>query len=153
MKLAATAALSVSLTFAQGFRPRDNGGTPPDPATMVQMKVTHLTAALTLNTAQQSQASTIFTNAGAASQTVHTNLETNREALAAAIKANNSTSIDQLAVSIGTLQGQLTSINAKAEAAFRALLTADQQTAYDSMPHGPGGPGGGPGPGGPPPPQ
>jgi len=149
MKLAAAAALSASLMFAQGFRPRDNGGTPPDPATMVQMKVAHLTALLTLNTAQQTQASTIFTNASTAGQTIHTNLQTNRESLAAAIKANNSESIDQLAVSMGTLQGQLTSINAKAEAAFRALLTSDQQTSYDSMPHGPGGPG--PGPGGPPP--
>jgi Spy/CpxP family protein refolding chaperone len=120
---------------------------------MVQMKVTHLTAALTLNTAQQTQASTLFTNAVTASQNIHTSLQTNRDSLTAAIKANNSASIDQLAASMGTLQGQLTSINAKAEAAFRALLTADQQTAYDSMPHGPGGPGGGPGHGGPPPPQ
>jgi Spy/CpxP family protein refolding chaperone len=151
MKFAATAALSASLMFAQGFRPRDNGGAPPDPATMVQMKVAHLTALLTLNTAQQTQASTLFGNAVTASQNIHTSLQTNRDSLTAAIKANNSASIDQLAASMGTLQGQLTSINAKADAAFRALLTADQQTAYDSMPHGPGGPGGGPGPGGPPP--
>jgi len=149
MKLAATAALSVSLMFAQGFRPRDNGVTPPDPATMVQMRVAHLTALLSLTAAQQTQATTIFTNASTAAQTVHTSLQTDRDSLTTAIQANNSATIDQLAASIGTLQGQLTSINAKADAAFYAILTSTQQTTYNSMPHGPAGPG--PGPGGPPP--
>jgi hypothetical protein len=50
-----------------------------------------------------------------------------------------------LAAASGTLDGQLTAINSKAEAAFYAILTADQQTKFVSIPRrGPGGPGGPP---------
>ncbi len=121
---------------------------------MVQMKVAYLTSLLSLTSAQQTQATTIFTNAVTAGQTIHTSLQTDQDSLATAVKANNTATIEQVSAAMGTLQGQLTAINAKADAAFYAILTADQQTKYDSMPHG--GPGfgpGGPGPHGPPPPQ
>ena len=69
-----------------------------------------------------------------------------------AIKGNALGTIDSLAASTGTVEGQLLAIQAKADAAFYALLTAEQKTKYDSMPQGrgPGGRGPGPmGPGGP----
>ena len=140
----AAAAFSAALVFAQGPRPRGFGpaGTPPDPATMIQMRVSYLVSLLGLSDAQKTQATTIFTNASTAAQSILTNVQTDRDALAAAIKANSTATIDQLAASIGTLEGQLTAINAKADAAFYAILTAAQQATYDSMPHGgPGMPG------------
>lgn len=121
---------------------------------MIQMRVSYLASLLTLTDAQKTQATTIFTNAYTAAQSIHATLQTEHDALAAAVKANNTNAIDQAAASIGTLEGQLTSINAKADAAFYAILTAAQQATYDSTPHGgPGGHGFGPaGPGfGPPP--
>ena len=139
------AALSAVLVLAQP--PGHNGGTPADPATMIQMKVDRLATLLTLTDAQKTQATTIFTNAYNSSQSIQTSLQTDQQTLAAAVKANNTTTIDQVATTIGTLQGQLTAINAKADAAFYALLTADQKAKYDALPHG--GPGfGGPGRGG-----
>ena len=151
------AALTASLGFAQ-FRTRaaNGSGTPPDPATMIQMRVAYLTSLLSLNTAQQAQATTIFTNAYNSGQSIHTSLQTDQQELDTAVKANNIATIDQLTTAMGTLQGQLIGINAKADAAFYAILTPDQQSKYDSVPHG--GPGFGPGSPGPhgappPPPQ
>jgi Spy/CpxP family protein refolding chaperone len=113
------------------------------------MKVAHLAALLNLTDAQKTQATTIFTNAYNSSQSVLSSLQTDRQTLSTAVKANNTATIDAVSVTIGTLEGQLTDINAKAEASFYAILTADQKAKYDSMPHG--GPGfgpPGPGPGG-----
>ena len=147
--LAAT--FPAALVFAQGPRPRAaGGGTPPDPTTMIQMRVSRLATLLGLTDAQQAQATTIFTNAFTASQSIHTSLDGARQSLAAAVTANSPATIDQVSGTIGTLEGQLLAINSKAEAAFYAILTTDQQTKYDAMPHGgPGGFGGPPGPGGP----
>jgi Spy/CpxP family protein refolding chaperone len=138
------AALSAAMVFAQGPGPRAGSGAPPDPTTMIQMRVNNLATLLGLSDAQKMQALTIFTNAYNASQTAMTMLKTDRDSLENAIKTNNTATIDQLSATIGGLQGQLLGINAKANSAFYAILTPDQQTKYDALPHGPGG---GPGPG------
>ena len=141
--LAAT--FCAALVFAQGPRPRaSDGGTPPDPTTMIQMRVNRLTTLLGLTDAQKSQATTIFTNAYTASQSILTSLQTAHQSLAAAVTANSAATIDQVSGTIGTLEGQLLAINSKADSAFYAILTSDQQTKFDAMPHG--GPGGGFGP-------
>ncbi len=124
--------LSSGLMFAQpGRGPRDFGGAPPDPATMVQMRVNHLATTVNLTDAQKAQATSIFTNAVTAEQSIHTNLRAAQQNLATAIKNNDSASIDQIAATIGTYQGQLAAANAKAEAAFYAILTADQKANYN----------------------
>lgn len=141
--LFAAVALLTTVAFAQGRGP---GGTPPDPQTLIQMRVSFLTTFLNLTDAQKASATTIFTDAYTASQSPQSSLKSARQALSDAIKSNNTGAIDQASATIGTLSGQLTAIDGKAEAAFYALLTADQQAKYDSRPHG--GPGFG-GPGGP----
>lgn len=129
-----------SVVLAQG------PGGPPDPATMVANRVAMLTAQLSLTDAQKASATTIFTNAANSAESIRTSLQSNRDSLQSAVQKNDTAAIDQLAATFGTLQGQLTAINSKADAAFYAILTATQKTAYDAMPHGgPGGPGG-PGP-------
>ncbi len=142
------AALSVALVFAQRGPggPGGPGGTPPDPQTMIQNRVAHLTTLLSLTDAQKTQATSLFTDAFTSSQTLHTSLRTARESLAAAVKANTPATIDQLATTIGTLTGQLTAIESKADAAFYNLLTVEQRTKYDSLHHGGPGGFGGPGP-------
>lgn len=139
------AALSAALVFAQRG-PGGPGGTPPDPQTMIQNKVAHLTTLLTLTDAQKTQATSIFTDEVTASQSLQTSLRTARESIAAAVKANTPATIDQLATTIGTLTGQLTAIQSKAEAVFYNMLTVDQRTKYDSLHHGGPGGFGGPGP-------
>jgi hypothetical protein len=102
--------------------------------------VAFLTALLTLTTAQAQQATTIFTNAAAAVTPIQTNLDAARTSLRAAVQANNTAQIDQLSTQTGTFSGQVTAAQSKAEAAFLALLTAEQRTRYDAVGgRGPGG--------------
>jgi Spy/CpxP family protein refolding chaperone len=126
--------LSAAVLFTPAFGQR--AGTPPDSQTMIQMRVARLTSQLGLSDAQKTSATAIFTDAAAASQTIQSSLSTNRQALSAAVKKNDTAAIDQLSATEGALSGQLTAIRTKADAAFYAILTADQQTKYDSLLHG-----------------
>ncbi len=93
---------------------------------MVQMKVSHLTALMSLTDEQKSTATSIFTDAVTAQSRL----------ASVAVKVGDSAAIDQLAAAIGTVGGQLTAINAKADAAFYLILTVDQQSKLESMPFG-----------------
>jgi Spy/CpxP family protein refolding chaperone len=109
----------------------------------VQNRVDRLATLLSLTDAQKAKATTIFTDALTAGEPIQSSLHDNRQSLADAVKKNDTATISTLAATAGSLSGQLTAINAKADAAFYAILTADQQAKYDTLPHG--GPGGGPG--------
>lgn len=143
LSLVATAVGAASL-LAQP--PGRRGDTPPDPAAFVERRVSFLTRLLTLTEDQQTRAASIFTAAGEAVRAAAADLAAPREALAEAIKTNSVVGIDQAASEIGRAHGQVTAIQAKADAAFYAILTPDQRTKYDALPRG--GPGGGFGPGG-----
>jgi Spy/CpxP family protein refolding chaperone len=151
-KLMLLAPVFTAALFAQHPFGTLTSATPPDPATIVANKVARLTSLLTLTAAQQSQATIIFTNALDAITPLQTTISTDYTSLQAAVKSNASATIDQLASAIGTAQGQILSIQNKADAAFYAILTADQQTklSQTSFLSGPG-QGFGRGPGGPPP--
>src|SRR5438270_9972924 len=112
-RIIAAGCIFTAAIMAQGFGPRATGG-PPDPATAAQNQVTRLTTLLSLTSAQAAQATTIFTNAATAAAAVQTTLGTDRDSLQTAIKGNATSTIDQLASTIGTLQGQLLSIQSKA---------------------------------------
>ena len=140
-KLLASAALSAALVLAQppGEHGRP-GGPPPDPQTRIQNRVNFLATLLSLTDDQKAQATTIFTNAYTAAQSASSSVQTARQSLSDAVKKNDTATIDQVSATIGSAEGQITAINAKADAAFYAILTPDQKTKYDAMPHG--GPGG-----------
>jgi Spy/CpxP family protein refolding chaperone len=126
-KLLTVSVLATSFVFAQNQR------TPPDPATMVQHRVSRLTTLLTLTAAQQQQATTIFTAAATADQTARASLQTARQNLNTAIKNNDAGGIDQAATTIGSLTAQTTLSDAKAQAAFLQILTPDQVTKYNQL--------------------
>ncbi|MEZ5355873.1 MAG: Spy/CpxP family protein refolding chaperone [Bryobacteraceae bacterium] len=89
---------------------------------------------LALTDAQKTQAQSIFDAASTASETARGQSEAARTALEAAVKANQSDAeIDRLAAAIGVIHGQVTAIQAKAQAKFYALLTAEQKTKYDAL--------------------
>ena len=116
---------------------------PPTAADLVERRVNGLTRLLTLTTAQQQQATTIFTNSITAETSIRDNLRTARQSLSETIKTNAGSTIDQVATTIGSLTSQQTSIEAKADAAFYLILTPDQQTKLNSSRGGFGvGPGG-----------
>jgi Spy/CpxP family protein refolding chaperone len=118
--------------LAQGFPPRGNGN-PPDPATIVQNEVTRLTTLLSLTTDQATQATTIFTTAATTVSPLQSTLNTDRQSLRTAIKNNDTATIDQLSATIGTLSGQVLDAQSRADAAFCAILTADQQAKLDQL--------------------
>ncbi len=122
---------ATTLTFAQR--------TAPTPADIAERRVNFLTRQLTLTTAQQQQATTIFTNSATADATVRANLKTAHQSLSDAVKANNSAGIDQAAATIGNLTAQVSANDAKADAAFYQILTPDQQAKYtEAQSQGPG---------------
>ena len=122
VKLITFGAICAGLVLAQR--------TPPDPAAMVQRQVERLTQTLSLTTAQQSQATTIFTASQTANEAVMSSLRQAHTSLAAAIKSNDANAIATLSAQIGTLTGQMTANTAKADAAFNATLTPDQQAKF-----------------------
>lgn len=136
------AAFSAAMAMAQmrgGF-----GGAQPDPARMVEARVTMLAQALNLTEAQKAQAAKLFTDAQEASQRYRDEMQVARQEMQTAIKANDLASIERYAREIGTATAEMTVIEARAQAAFYALLTTDQKTKYDQMPGrgfgmGPGG--------------
>ena len=85
-------------------------------------------ASLTLTAAQQTQATTIFTTALNSINTQQTTITTARTALATAVKANDNTAISTQSTAIGNAEGQIVALQARADAAFYALLAADQKT-------------------------
>lgn len=121
-------AFATSLVFAQstGTAPTRT----PNPANMAQRRVKFLTTLLTLNTNQQQEAITIFTNSATANLTVSASLRTAHQNLQTAIQTNDAASLSQIANTIGTLTAQTTLSNAQAEAAFYQILTPAQQTQF-----------------------
>ena len=123
---------------------------PPSAAEMAQHKVKTLTTLLNLTSAQQQQAQTIFGNAAKSQQSLFEGEKQAREALRAAVKSDDTTTIDQVAATLGQSMGESTAIRAKADAAFYQTLTAEQQSKLSDLesqhlgpfdlPGGPGGP-------------
>jgi Spy/CpxP family protein refolding chaperone len=125
-----------------------------DPAKLVEARVAMLSQTLNLTETQKAQALKIFSDAQAAAERFREEMQVARQELQTAIKANDLASIERNAREIGTATGEMTIIDARAQAAFYALLTPEQKTKYDQMPArgfgmGPGGMGpGGAAPGG-----
>jgi Spy/CpxP family protein refolding chaperone len=138
-KLTLTAAMLAASAFAQGPFGVMTANTPPDPATIVQNRVSRLTSLLSLTAAQVTQATSIFTAAQNSVTPLQTSLDGYRPSLQSAVRSNSTATIDSLSASIGTAYGQVTAIQNKADAAFYAILTAAQQATLTAS----GGAGGG----------
>jgi Spy/CpxP family protein refolding chaperone len=83
--------------------------------------------ALGLTDAQKQQAKAIFQETKTANQPIRAQLQQNRQALAAAVKANDIGQIRQLAQVQGTLRGQMMAARSEGMAKFYATLTPDQK--------------------------
>jgi Spy/CpxP family protein refolding chaperone len=134
-------AVAVGTAFAQTQH------TPPSPGEIAAHQVKRMTTLLSLTSAQQQQATTIYTNAATAEQSILQSDRANHDSLRTAIRNNDAGSIDQIAGSIAQSTAQLTSIRAKADAAFYQILTSEQQAKFTELESehvglldGPGGP-------------
>ena len=129
-----------------------SGGAPPTPQEIIQRQVNRLTHFLTLTSDQQTHVTSILTADINNLTTWQGTLKTQREAVLAAIKANNG--VQAAIAALSNTQAQIETIRATEAASIYAILTADQKTKVGDAVNmlagggGPGGPGGR-GPGGP----
>jgi Spy/CpxP family protein refolding chaperone len=107
--------------------------TPPSPADIAAHQVKRMTTLLSLTSAQQQQATTLYTNAATAEQSIRQSDRATHESLRTAVKSNDAAGIDQAASNIAQSTAQLTSIRAKADAAFYQILTAEQQAKFTEL--------------------
>ncbi len=128
-----SAAILVLLVSAATLMVAQGPPGPPDPAKHVERQVQRLTTILSLTSAQQQQATTIFTNAADSEKALRQQFRTAHDSLKAAVKSNNSAAIDQAASALGNLSAQSIAIKAKADAAFYQTLTSDQQAKYSEL--------------------
>jgi len=105
-------------------------------------RVDFLAGYLGLSDSQKTQAKAIFDASEQAAQTALGQLASARDALRLAVIDNKpDAELDRLAAAVGTVEGQLAAIHAKASAKFYALLTPEQKQKYDQLGErrGPGG--------------
>jgi Spy/CpxP family protein refolding chaperone len=140
--LALFAALGL-LTMAQA---QSAPHTPPTPAAMAEHQVQRYTTLLSLTPAQVEQATTYFTAEATARQNARASEHTAHQALEAAIKANDTATIQSTATTLGQMEGEMLAAHAVAQAQFYATLTADQKSKFAELEeeHMMGGPGHGP---------
>jgi Spy/CpxP family protein refolding chaperone len=133
--LAMAGALAAGLALAQtpaGAPQADAAGT-TTPKTFRAAVRHRMVKALGLTDAQKQQAKAIFQATKTANQPIRTQLQQNRQALAAAVKANDIGQIRQLAQVQGNLKGQVMAARAEAMAKFYATLTPDQKAKADQI--------------------
>ncbi len=121
------AALAAGIAFAQ------TAAAPAKPANLRAAVRQRVLARLNLTADQKTQFKTIMQQAKTGVQPLRTELQQNREAMAAAVKSNNTAQIQSLAAAQGALRGQVLAIRSQANAKFYAVLTPDQQTQLDQM--------------------
>jgi len=135
MQFAVIGALAAGMAFAQAPSP---SGNPPAGAhgtarNMFRQHMDNIAQKLNLTEAQRKEFHTIFQLAHESAMPIRGELKANREALAAAVKADRTADIQQLATARGKLVGQMTAIYSEAGAKFYQTLTPEQRTKYDQM--------------------
>ena len=124
--LAAVTALGAAGLFAQAAphkMARRNGG----------RFARVMAMALNLTDAQKSQVQSIFQDSFQQAKPIRQQLRQNRMNLQAAVKAGDTTQIQQLSSAEGAEMGQLAGIRANAMSKVYKTLTPDQQQKFDSL--------------------
>ena len=93
---------------------------------MIQKRVAKMTALLTLTPAQQTQVTSILTNA-AGSRADRGSMKQVRAQMRTAIEANDTATIEQTSNTIGNIAAQNAAARAKTAAAIYQILTPDQK--------------------------
>ncbi len=122
-----SSALSVAALAQMGGRPT---GAAPDPAARHEF----LAGYLNLSESQKEQVKAIFAGTEAQREQMQGQLQSARQALQAAVKANQPDSaIEQIAATIGNLQAQGIAAQAKQQRKLYSILTDEQQKKLDTF--------------------
>ena len=138
IKFVATGALAAGMAFAQSA--------PVTSAPNVAPGTTHnarnhfrrnhfakISQELNLTDGQKAQAKTIFGQARETAKPIREELKANRQAMRAAVKADNKSQIEQLAKVRGNLMGKMMAIRTEAAAKFYQVLTPEQRAKAEQL--------------------
>jgi Spy/CpxP family protein refolding chaperone len=135
IRFAAVGAVAAGLTFAQTQAPAPTAQPNQSKPAMSHRAQArrHMFQELNLTPAQREQAAAIFQQARMTAKPVREQLRQNREAIAAAVKADNQIQIEQLSAVRGKLMGQITTARTEATAKFYHELTSQQRVKADQI--------------------
>jgi Spy/CpxP family protein refolding chaperone len=125
LKLAGIGVLAAGLGFGQTPAPQD-----PQVQPQARQRVA---VALNLTKEQRKGAKSIFGDARTSAKPLVEQARQNRQALTAAVKANDTGQIQQLTTAEGQLRGQILSIRSEAIAKFYTTLTPEQKAKADQI--------------------
>ncbi len=120
--------------FAAGILSAQTAPTPHHRVPGGQM-MQRLSTRLNLTADQQQQAKAIFQQSREQMKSLRPQLQQERQAISAAVKAGNEQQIDQILQQNAQLNAQARAIHAKAMAKFYQILTPDQKTKFDQRGH------------------
>ncbi|HEY1342767.1 MAG TPA: Spy/CpxP family protein refolding chaperone [Bryobacteraceae bacterium] len=138
MQFATVAALAAGMAFAQTQAPAPQPGQGKHFAGKGRFARRgfargRMMQALNLTDAQKQQAKSIFQESRQSTQPLRAQLKQDRQALAEAAKAGNTTQIQQLSTDAGSVLGKLTAARAEAMGKFYNILTPEQKAKADAM--------------------
>ena len=140
IKIATAGALATGMMFAQTPTPRPNFASKtattsvnPGRGKWAHDHLQRMAQKLNLTDAQRQQAKSIFQAARQEATPLRQQFKQNREALAAAVKADNTSDIQRLAKVQGELSGKMAVIRSEAAAKFYSTLTPEQRATADQM--------------------
>ena len=133
IRFAGVAAMAAGMAFAQA--PANPAVQPPAGHHMARRGQfrQRMMQQLNLSEAQKQEAKGIFEQARATAKPVREELRQNREAMAAAVKANDTARIHTLAAKQAGLQAKLVEVRADAMAKFYAKLTPEQRAKAEQL--------------------
>lgn len=131
LTILAGTALAAGMALAQTQTP----GAPNRPGHS-PMAHRRMAQSLNLSDAQRAQAREIFGQARKAAQPLRAEMKLDRQALSAAVKANDKSEIDKLSAAEGRLIGKLMAARTEARARFYQVLTPEQRMKADQMHQG-----------------
>jgi periplasmic protein CpxP/Spy len=130
-------ALAAGIAFAQVSPATPSTGTSSTTRgahhDFMRQRFAKLSQELSLTDTQQTQAKAIFSHARQEAQPLRAQLKQNREALATAMKADNTGQIKQLSATRGSLMGKVAAIHTEAAAKFYQTLTPEQRVKADQL--------------------
>ena len=140
IKFATAAAITAAMAMAQQAPANTQSpasgegakGAAPMHRPFARMRQRYMQA-LNLSAAQKQQAKTIFQETRQRTEPVRAELRQNRQAMSAAVKADNKAEIQKLSRTQGELMGHLIAARSEARARFYNLLTPEQRATAQKL--------------------
>jgi Spy/CpxP family protein refolding chaperone len=133
MKFATIGAMTAGMALAQKAPPSLQSSAQTPMHRPFARERQNFLKALNLSDAQKQQAKAIFQETRERTKPVRAELRQNREALHAAIKADNRAEIQKLSKADGELMGRLMMARNEARAKFYSLLTPEQRATAEKL--------------------